>query len=184
MADNTKLNIQNLFKGVMGFLKWLFLVIGIFLLCLLIVSCIKLLNLRRNIIESKLGMGICFKRKERLIEKLSISFKQKDPNFTEQNISVKMNEFSQISEVDRKISEGEELTNLVCKEINKSLQLRVDGEIESLIKELKNVDEKILELRKKYNMSVMAYDIARKKSILFFIFRKHKKSNNITDFEE
>jgi hypothetical protein len=129
-------------------------------------------------------MGIYFKRKERIIEKLSITFKQKDPNFIEKNIFEKMNEFSQISEVDRKISDGEILTELVCCEANKNLHFKVDGDITTLIDELKNVDEKILEFKKKYNMSVMAYDIARKKSLLVFFFRRHKESNNITDIEE
>ena len=129
-------------------------------------------------------MGIYFKRKERIIEKLSITFKQKDPNFIEKNIFEKMSEFSQISEVDRKISDGEILTELVCCEANKNLHFKVDGDITTLIDELKNVDEKILEFKKKYNMSVMAYDIARKKSLLVFFFRRHKESNDITDIEE
>ena len=129
-------------------------------------------------------MGIYFKRKERIIEKLSITLKQKDPNFIEKNIFEKMSEFSQISEVDRKISDGEILTELVCCEANKNLHFKVDGDITTLIDELKNVDEKILEFKKKYNMSVMAYDIARKKSLLVFFFRRHKESNNITDIEE
>ena len=95
-----------------------------------------------------------------------------------------MNEFSRISEVDRKISEGKILSELVCYEANKNLHLKIDGDIATLINELKSVDEKILEFKKKYNMSIMAYDIARKKSLLFFFFRKHKESNNITDIEE
>lgn len=165
-------------------MKWLFFILGIILVCLTISSFSKLLKLKKNIVESKLGMGIYFKRKERIIEKLSITFKQKDPNFIEKNIFEKMNEFSQISEVDRKISDGEILTELVCCEANKNLHFKVDGDITTLIDELKNVDEKILEFKKKYNMSVMAYDIARKKSLLVFFFRRHKESNDITDIEE
>lgn len=170
-------------KEVM-FLDWLIFVIGVILAYLIISSFIRLLNLKKNIVESKLGMGVYFKKKERLIERLIVFFKQKDPNFIEQNIFEKMNEFSRISEVDRKISDGEVLTKLVCDAANKNLHLRIDGDIATLISELKIVDEKILEFKKKYNMSVMAYDIARKKSILFFFFRKHKESNNITDIEE
>lgn len=165
-------------------LNWLIFIVGIIFAYLIISSFIRLLNLKKNIVESKLGMGVYFKKKERLIERLIILFKQKDPNFIEQNVFEKMNEFSQISEVDRKISDGEILTELVCDVANKNLHLKVDGDIATLINELKSVDEKILEFKKKYNMSVMAYDIARKKSMLFFFFRKHKESNNITDIEE
>jgi len=165
-------------------LKWLFFILGVISIYLILNSLVRLANLKKNIVESKLGMGIYFKRKERIVEKLSISFKQTDPNFIEQNIFERMNEFSRISEVDRKIAEGEILTTLVCCEANKNLHLRIDGEVATLIDELKSVDEKILEFNKKYNMSVMAYEIARKKSLLSFFFKKHKESNDITDIEE
>lgn len=129
-------------------------------------------------------MGIYFKRKERIIEKITTILKAKDVDFIDDFIFEKLNNFLNITDVDSKISVGKELTAIVCDITNKNLHLRIDGDVSQLVNELIFIDEKILELKRKYNMSVLAYDIARKKSIGILFFRKHKESKDITNIEE
>ena len=89
-------------------------------------------------------MGIYFKRKERIIEKITTILKTKDVDFIDDFIFEKLNNFLNITDVDSKISVGKELTAIVCDITNKNLHLRIDGDISKLVNELVFFDEKIL----------------------------------------
>ena len=164
-------------------MRWIWIPIAI-ILVLLGMSVFKILRLKKNIVESKLGLAICLKRKQSIIEKIISYLKQHDPEFVNKAIYEQLAGYSSITSVDEKVTVGEELTKRICDELNQSLRFSMDGEISTIVSDLKIVDEKILNFEKKYNMSILEYDIARKKSVLFLFFRKHKEPEDITDIEE
>ena len=147
-------------------------------------SVFKILRLKKNILESKLGLGICLKRKQSIIDKTISYLKQHDPEFVNKAIYKQLAGYSSIKSVDEKVTVGQELTKRICDELNQSLRFSIDGEISTIVSDLKAVDENILNFEKKYNMSILEYDIVRNKSVLFLFFKKHKKPDDITDIEE
>lgn len=164
-------------------MEWIWILIAV-ILVLLGMSVFKILRLKKNIVESKLGLAICLKRKQSMIEKIISYLRQHDPEFVNKAIYEQLAGYSSIKSVDEKVTVGEELTKRLSDEVNQSLRFSIDGEISTIVNDLRIVDEKILNFEKKYNMSILEYDIARKKSVLFLFFRKHKNSEDITDIEE
>lgn len=165
-------------------MKWIFIILIIIVIFLLSTNILTIVRLKNRIIESKLGLSICIKRKDSVIERIIKDIREKDPEIISKPIYKQLAEYSSIIDTENKINAGKNITKDVFDEYKTNLHLVTDGELSYCVDELKNIDEKILNFEKKYNMSILAYEKARKKSILFFLFSKHKKSDDITNYEE
>ena len=130
-------------------MKWIFIILIIIVIFLLSTNILTIVRLKNRIIESKLGLSICIKRKDSVIERIIKDIREKDPEIISKPIYKQLAEYSSIEDTENKINAG-----------------------------------KNMNFEKKYNMSILAYEKARKKSILFFLFSKHKKSDDITNYEE
>ena len=169
-------------------MKWIFIILIIIVIFLLSTNILTIVRLKNRIIESKLGLSICIKRKVRRNAFPRFLFikdiREEDPEIISKPIYKQLAEYSSIIDTENKINAGKNITKDVFDEYKTNLHLVTDGELSYCVDELKNIDEKILNFEKKYNMSILAYEKARKKSILFFLFSKHKKSDDITNYEE
>lgn len=165
-------------------MKWILIILIIIAIFLLSTNIFAMVRLKNKIIESRLGLSICIKRKDSIIERIIKDIKEKDPEIISKPIYKQLAEYSSIKNIENKINIGKTLAGNIFDEYKTNLHLVADGELSYCVDELKNIDEKILNFEKKYNTSILAYEKARKKSILFFLFSKHKKSDDITNYEE
>ncbi len=164
-------------------LKWLWILLAVVFVCILGGSLSKVLRLKRNIIESSLSLSVYCKRKETLMDKIT-EYLKRQKIAQETGIYEILEKFRNTKNMSEKVGIGDTFSQKINELIQQEYQLRFDAEIMEQITVLKEVDEKIRYSKDKYDISVVSYDIARKRTILFFLMPKHKERGDSKVYEE